>query len=79
MGRFVGIDFPSNPRLQTSKINKVEYTDISRLHGLRLEDSFRPGALQKSNIVIFQSSSQFHSHTRDGSHTLITSSIPATM
>lgn len=44
-------------RAQTSNNNNLEYTDIGRLNRLRLEDSFLPGALQKSNIVIFQSSS----------------------
>jgi hypothetical protein len=40
-------------RAPTSTNAKVEYTDISRLKRLRLEDSFLPGALQDPYILIF--------------------------
>jgi hypothetical protein len=49
--------------------NEVEYTNVSRLNRLRLEDSFLPGALQKRCIVTFHNTSYFHSRTRDVSHT----------
>jgi len=42
---------------QTSNNNKVEYTEISRLKRLRLEDSFMLGALHDPDIVTFYSSS----------------------
>ena len=53
----------------TSNDDKVEYTDISRLKRLRLEDSFLTGALQDPYIVTFHGTGLFHSHTRDVSHT----------
>ena len=37
--------------------NKLEYTDFSRLHRLRLEDSFLPGALRNPCIVTFRGAS----------------------